>query len=259
MRIIVMKMSNHHIQHRGVVAAISVMLAGVAIGLMSLLPDQAALILLDKGSEHFPFPWTVQNAMWVAMFVGFGESYIRLISIRNANSQFAENYLQTGKRFLNDADISEIHAKTKPLANSENYLPRLIYRTAQSLLMTGSVDSATSNINSNVDLYANSIDLRYTVLRYLTWFIPTLGFLGTCIGISLALNFAGSANLQDPDLLSRLSGNLGIAFYTNFLALLLSAILVLITNLLQAREEQVLNISAQYCLDNLIGRYRREE
>jgi biopolymer transport protein ExbB/TolQ len=254
-----METNNDPLQHRGIVAAVSVLLAVGAIGMMSLLPAQAALILLDKGSEHFPFPFTVQNAMWIAMFVGFGECFIRFRAIGDADAQFEENYLQLGKRFLGDADVGAIHARTKPLANSSTYLPRLIYRTAQSLLMTKSVDSATANINSNVDLYANSIDLRYTVLRYLTWFIPTLGFLGTCIGISLALNFAGTADLQDPNLLSRLSGNLGIAFYTNFLALLLSAILVLLTNLLQAREEQVLNVSAQYCLDNLINRYKEEE
>lgn len=246
-------------ESRLLIAIIALAFGCVAIGLMSQLPPKATLILLDKGSEYFPFPLTIQTVMWLTLFIGFGECAIRYQAVKAEEIHFEANYLQLGLRVLNATDVASIHARVKPLANAPAYLPRLIYRAAQSLLMTKSVDSANANINSNTDLYANSIELRYTVLRYLTWLIPTLGFLGTCIGISLALNFAGEADLQDPKLLSKLSGNLGIAFYTNFLALLQSAFLVLLTNILQAREEQCLNISTQYCLDNLINRFKDEE
>ena len=47
---------------------------------------------------------------------------------------------------------------------------------------------------------------------------------------------------------------LAVAFNTTLLALVMSAVLVLIQHLVQAREEGVLNEVGQYCLDNLINR-----
>ena len=92
------------------------------------------------------------------------------------------------------------------------------------------------------------------MVRYVVWAIPTLGFIGTVIGISLALAFAGQADLQDPLLLAELTKRLAVAFNTTLLALVMSAILVLIQHLVQAFEEQALNAAGQYCLDNLINR-----
>lgn len=240
------------------IALVSLGIGAISILLMSFLPDKATEILLDKGSDFFPFPLTVQNVMWLAFFAGFGECFVRYKTIKDEYGHLEKNYLQIGKKILSSGDVSAIHAQMKPLAHGVAYLPRLIYRCAQTLLMSGSQDSAMANVNSNSDLYAHSIDLRYTVLRYLTWLIPTLGFLGTCIGIAIALNYAADANLQDPKLLSNLSLKLGVAFYTTFLALLQSAVLVLFMNILQAKEEMCLNIATQYCLDNLVGRYKDE-
>jgi biopolymer transport protein ExbB/TolQ len=91
-------------------------------------------------------------------------------------------------------------------------------------------------------------------VRYVIWVIPTLGFLGTVMGISLALNYAGRADLQDPALLAELTKQMAVAFDTTMLALCLSAVLVLLHHLVQQYEERALNAIGQYCLDNLINR-----
>jgi len=55
-------------------------------------------------------------------------------------------------------------------------------------------------------------------------------------------------------LLSELTQRLAVAFYTTLLALIQAAILVFIMHIVQAQEERSLNLSGQYCLDNLINR-----
>ena len=65
------------------------------------------------------------------------------------------------------------------------------------------------------------------MVRYVVWAIPTLGFIGTVLGISLALAFAGAVDLQDPNLLAELTKRLAVAFDTTLLALVMSAVLVL--------------------------------
>ena len=45
-----------------------------------------------------------------------------------------------------------------------------------------------------------------------------------------------------------------MAFTTTLLALIMSAVLVLLQSLIQGKEERALNEAGQYCLDNLILR-----
>jgi hypothetical protein len=71
----------------------------------------------------------------------------------------------------------------------------------------------------------------------------------------LALNYAGNIeNVERPDLLFQVTERLGVAFSTTLVGLLMSAVLVFLQNVIQAREERALNAAGQYCLDNLINR-----
>jgi biopolymer transport protein ExbB/TolQ len=104
-------------------------------------------------------------------------------------------------------------------------------------------------------MFMHEIDLHYNMVRYVTWLIPTLGFIGTVVGIMMALNYAGDrANVQSPDMLYQVTERLGVAFATTLVSLVLAAILVFMQNLVQAGEERALNKAGQYCLDNLINR-----
>jgi len=81
-----------------------------------------------------------------------------------------------------------------------------------------------------------------------------LGFVGTVIGISDALSFAGSGTLPPDELLFPTTQKLGVAFYTTLLALIQSGVLMLGLNLVQSSDEKVLNQTGQYCLENLVIR-----
>ena len=117
------------------------------------------------------------------------------------------------------------------------------------------IDQTESLLKSSLELYLHEIDLRYNIPRYITWLIPSLGFIGTVIGIMMALNYAGDrANVQSPDMLYQVTERLGVEFATTLLALVQASILVFIQNVVQGREESALNKAGQYCLDNLINR-----
>jgi biopolymer transport protein ExbB/TolQ len=97
---------------------------------------------------------------------------------------------------------------------------------------------------------ARDCDVRYATMRYIVWVIPTIGFIGTVIGIALAL---AQVDPAAPDL-KQLTALLGMSFYTTLVALCQSAILVLLMNLVQTREEMSLNAAGHYTLHNLINR-----
>ncbi len=211
-------------------------------------------ILLDADASFWPF--TVQNIMWVALFIGFGELFLRWSAAADEQSQLKRGYLPTEDQMLDGDLLLKIRESiVSRRFGQEAFLPRMITRTIDQYRMSGKEDQAISVLNSSLELYMHEIDLRYSILRYLTWLIPSLGFIGTVMGIMFALQYAGiPANAEADDFLYQVTSRLGVAFTTTLVALVMSAVLVLIQSLVQSKEERALNEAGQYCLDNLILR-----
>lgn len=235
---------------------IAIVGAIVLIGIMRFtLPAALQEILLDADASFWPF--TVQNIMWVALFIGFGELFLRWSAASEEQTQLRRGYLPTGEGQRLDGELlikireGVVHRRFGRNA----FLPRMITRTIDQYRMSGREDQAISVLNSSLELYMHEIDLRYSILRYLTWLIPSLGFIGTVMGIMFALQYAGvPANAEAEDFLYQVTSRLGVAFTTTLVALVMSAVLVLIQSLVQSKEERALNEAGQYCLDNLILR-----
>jgi biopolymer transport protein ExbB/TolQ len=236
---------------------VSVVTALIVIALLTkILSPEAAAILLDP--ERGSWPFTVQNFLWVAFFIGLGELSIRWRAGRLEESQISRNYLPEDEETVlrPGEDMTPIFQKVRSSKYREVcFVPRLIERCVLGFNLSHSADQTNSLLNSSLELYMHEIDLRYNIIRYITWVIPSLGFIGTVIGIMLALNYAGDrANVASPDMLYQVTERLGVAFSTTLLALVMASILVFILNVVQGKEENALNKAGQYCLDNLINR-----
>lgn len=229
--------------------------AGVIAGVHFFAPQWVATMLLDEGRSTFPL--TVQNLEWLAFGFGLGELAWRFLEARRERAQLSLGLLpEDESTILQAPELRLLYASSRESLRSPRapMLPRLIHRIVVHFQTNRAVDQASAILDSSIELFQHEIDLRYTLVRYAIWVIPTLGFLGTVLGISLSLNYAGIANLQDPTLLAELSKKMAVAFDTTMLALCLSAVLVLLQHLVQQYEERALNAVGQYCLDNLINR-----
>jgi biopolymer transport protein ExbB/TolQ len=246
-----------HTRLRLITLVVSLLTAVVVIALLArLLPTGGAVILLDINRSTWPL--TVQNILWLAFFAGLGELSIRWRAVRLEESQIDRNYLPEDEETVlrPGEDLTPIYQKVRASRYRETcFVPRLIERCVLGFNISHSADQTNSLLNSSLELYLHEIDLRYNIPRYITWLIPSLGFIGTVIGIMMALNYAGDrANVQSPDMLYQVTERLGVAFATTLLALVQASILVFIQNVVQGREESALNKAGQYCLDNLINR-----
>ena len=202
--------------------------------------------------EHNWF--SVQGFMWLAMFIGMGELWIRSRAMRSDEAILRMGLLPEDERSLLTADdLRPIYVKARGMPRSA-VLPSLVRRLSMEFRKSKSIDRVNSLLDSSLELFLHQLDLRYTLLRYLVWVIPTLGFVGTVIGIASAMAFAGSGAVEMEDLLVPTTQKLAVAFYTTLVALLQSGLLVLGMNSLQSREEKAINDAGQYCLENLVMR-----
>ena len=261
------------------VAAISGMIVGaIHVAIMGMvLPDGPANILLGSTDGS---PWTIQNLMWLLFFGGLGDVGVRFWRGRTELRQVHLELLpEDEETMLRAQDLGDIYMKVRPSPLTESgFLQRLIVRIVLNFQSSRSVSQANTLLNSSLELFQHEVDLKYSMMRYLVWLIPTLGFIGTVVGIALALAEAGNMpNLSQagatvaaaadscsppPEGVDKtlqcwmrdLTGQLALAFNTTMVALLLSAVLVFLMHIAQGREETALNRAGQYCLDNLINR-----
>ena len=238
-------------------ALISAALGVLLIVLLWLvLPPGLAQILLDVNRGTWPI--TVQNLMWLVFAVGMGELIMRYLGAREEERQIRNAYLPEDDASLlrPGEELNQIYQQVTATPSYDTaFLPRLISRCVLTFNMTGSADQTNSVLNSSIELFLHEIDLRYNIVRYISWLVPSLGFIGTVLGIMLALQYAGQReSIESPEMLYNVTEKLGVAFSTTLVALVMAAVLVLIQNIVQAQEERALNRSSQYCLDNLINR-----
>jgi biopolymer transport protein ExbB/TolQ len=97
---------------------------------------------------------------------------------------------------------------------------------------------------------AERLDSELSMIRYIAWAIPAIGFIGTVRGIGNALAEAHKAVTGD---ISGVTEGLGVAFNSTLVALLLSLVLMFLLHGLQLAQER-LALDAETYLDNRLLR-----
>lgn len=232
----------------------------IVVVLSAVLPSGLAKVLLDRGGPTYPY--SVQNLMWLIFSIGLGELLLRFRAAHIERKELYHRYLpEDDSTVLVKQALPAIYKKVSLAEKSEErFLPSLIKRIISVFQTTNSVENASAVLNSSIELRNQDLELSYSMIRYVMWVIPTLGFIGTVVGIALALNFAGEpGRSQDPNLLSDLTLRLAVAFNTTLLALIMAAILVLLMHIVQSIEERIVTRCGHYCLDNLVNRLYKAE
>ena len=77
---------------------------------------------------------------------------------------------------------------------TRNYLlPRALLSSLQRYSSTGNIQEASQAISECCENEAERLNSELSMIRYITWAIPSIGFIGTVRGISLALGQAHEA------------------------------------------------------------------
>jgi len=98
---------------------------------------------------------------------------------------------------------------------------------SRTYLNQGSVEAATFVLYEEMRSARDRAEDRYEMVRFLSWAIPSVGFIGTIIGISGALGNAHAIVNSQGDILAQqgaiqsITSTLGIAFDTTLVALVL--------------------------------------
>lgn len=137
----------------------------------------------------------------------------------------------------------------------DGYLTQRVVDALDLVVRTGEADDLENHLKYLADLDAARAHASYGLVRFVVWAIPIMGFLGTVIGITVAI-----ANLS-PSQLENITGvvaGLGTAFDTTATALALSMLLMFVQFLVERSEYAVLEQVDDRAWDMLAGRFQTD-
>ena len=238
---------------RIMIATIMILLAIITIFMIGNIgiDESIKVKLLDIKSTSYPF--TVQNIMWLFFYMGIGELLYRLIVSKYIHYEISLKLLpQNEETMLTTSNTRDMYSNIKKHVKKESFLPLLIKKLIAHFQSTKSIAQTQELFTTLMDIRYSEMNVDYSMIRYITWIIPTLGFIGTVVGISQALAYAAANDPTSKTFLANLTAKLGVAFDTTLVALLMSAFLVFFLHIVESYEEKTLGTLEEYVLDNFI-------
>jgi biopolymer transport protein ExbB/TolQ len=114
----------------------------------------------------------------------------------------------------------------------------------------GRNDGLEDHLKYLADLSVDRLIQSFSLIRTVTWAVPIMGFLGTVVGITLAIANVTPEQLDSS--LPEVTAGLAVAFDTTAQALTMSMLLVFATYLVERDEQAILNEVEQFGIDSLV-------
>ncbi len=173
-------------------------------------------------------------------------------------------YVILKDRYLFDVDLLEgsesedasltsvLHSfEELPEKIRETPLVRILRGSLRRFIITQDVQNTSDAIISAVEALAIKQEAENSMIRYVIWAIPSIGFIGTVRGIGQALSQADQALAGD---IAGMTDSLGVAFNSTLVALLISIFLMLLLHQLQRLQDGLVVGTQDYCESFLLTR-----
>ncbi len=155
-----------------------------------------------------------------------------------------------GTRILpEDAREYARQIQTLPENAQRLLLPRSLLQALHRFRATGNIQDASTTAHGACEAESERLDSELSMVRYIAWAIPSIGFIGTVRGIGEALGQAHQAVEGD---IAGVTRSLGVAFNSTFIALLISIVLMFLLHQLQLQQERLVLDTETYLDQHLI-------
>jgi len=131
----------------------------------------------------------------------------------------------------------------------EFLLPRALLSALQRFASTRNVQDVSEAVRSLCDSESDRLDSELSMVRYIAWAIPSIGFIGTVRGIGDAL---GQANRAVQGDIAGVTESLGVAFNSTFIALVISIIIMFLMHQLQLLQDRLVLDTQAYADSRLV-------
>ncbi|MFQ5766628.1 MAG: MotA/TolQ/ExbB proton channel family protein [Acidobacteriota bacterium] len=223
----------------------------------ALLVEETARMQTEENYIQKRSVWVIirdmeQEACFILMLWAFAimgsKSYFSIRERRMLEEEWI--HLAEGTRILPE-DTREYARKIQalPPATRSSLLPRALLSALNRFAATRSIQDVSATAHGLCATEAERLESELSMVRYIAWAIPSIGFIGTVRGIGEALSQAHKAVEGD---ISGVTQSLGVAFNSTFIALLISIVLMFLLHQLQLQQERLVLDTETYIDEHLI-------
>ena len=223
----------------------------------SILEQQAELMRKDvnyvpQRSVYVLIRDYEQESCFVLMFWAMSIMAYKALAVMRQRSLLDGDLISVaeGTSILPE-DVREYSRTIQALPGTvQDYLlPRTLLTAMHRFSSTRNVQDVSTAVRTLCESESERLDSELSMVRYIAWAIPSIGFIGTVRGIGQALGQAHKAIEGD---IAVVTENLGVAFNSTFIALLLSIVLMFLLHQLQMAQERLVLDTQRYSDQHLI-------
>ena len=193
-----------------------------------------------------------QEACFILMFWALAIMGYKMVAILHERRLLDVDLvpIAEGMRILPE-DTREFARQVQALPDESQQmvLPRALLNALRRFSSTRNIQDVASSTRTIFETEAERLESELSMIRYISWAIPSIGFIGTVRGIGEALAQADKAVQGD---IAGVTQSLGVAFNSTFIALLISIFLMFLVYQLQLLQERLVFDSENYLDDKLI-------
>jgi biopolymer transport protein ExbB/TolQ len=227
----------------------------------SFLTEQAASLAADPGHvTQQSFAVIIkdyeQEACFVLMLWALSILSYKAISARRQHKLLGDDLLGLPDGMpIGIEDTRELATRLQSIPETQQgfLLPRTLLTAVERFASTVNVQSVSTAVRDLCSSEGERLESELSIIRYIAWAIPSIGFIGTVRGIGNAL---GQAHLAVEGNITGVTENLGVAFNSTFIALVISIVLMFFIYQLQLMQERLVLDTGQYVDHWLVRKLR---
>ena len=216
--------------------------------------------LLDRYFSSHP----VQYFETALFFIGVSALVLKVFNAVGQFGTMAQIEIvdrPAGGQSVDDASGMLSSLRQLPADVRQGVLARRLEEVLQFVARKGSADGLDNELTRLSDLDAARQHDGFALVRIIIWATPMLGFLGTVIGITLALaDLSPQALVSTPETaMEGLLAGLAVAFDTTALALVLAILLMFAQFVTNRLEMELIEAVDRRVSAEMVGRFRQVE
>lgn len=241
--------------------ATALVAGGFFIGLCHVPPEvrhwKAVQMIIERGWTPYAMVALFTMAMMILL--------IKWRKLAFQKRALKVELIPVGTSFALTSETAEdvLHTLAQSVDAPERFvLFNRIYRALKNLKNIGNLSDVSEMLRAQAENDENHLESSYGLLAGIVWAIPILGFIGTVTGLSGAIGGFGAVLNTDAsvsslrDNLAPVTANLGVAFDTTFLALVLAMAVQLVMTFLRKQEELFMDACRDYAHNNIISKLK---
>lgn len=220
---------------------------------LPLVPSyQASLETLFCGH---PLAYGTTILFWIGM-AALGGKWLSVSADRDALKWKPVLNSSGASAVSNAAQLNRLFTRL-PGKSRETSLAQRFHGIAKFVLGRRTAAGLNSHLEYLAEFAGEQLYGSYSLVRTITWAVPILGFLGTVIGITHAIENLDPAKLESS--FGMVASGLGVAFGTTALSLSLSLVLVFFSAFVEKTQKSVLADVEILALDLVTNYFPEEE